>query len=374
MKSVAIIYASEGTGHKCAAVALQDYFYSNYPNTKVVCLDILDFIPKSAKSFFSGGYLYLSRNIPSLWGWMYNSSNQNSFNSSLSEKIHDFFCKKYLFKLENHLNKIKVDTVFFTHYFGAEYIAKRNSDRYPVFYINTDFLSHKFQRSKHFAHTFVASTKDEQLYKDLGYEDVTLSGIPILNKFNCVPTKIDARRELSIPETDRVILLYGGGIGAGHMYETALNFNEELQKETTVLIICGTNEALYKKLKRKIKNPKIRIFGFVRDIELFYAASDLTIMKAGGLSISECLAVKLPMLFVEPLPGQETENQKILCSSGSAVEEIRPDNVIFFAQHIVKNSVFLDFIKGNMAKITPPNPSRTIAEKAEEVLKIKYAK
>lgn len=373
MRSVAIIYASEGTGHKSAAAALREHFLAHYPEANVVCLDILDFVPPSVKNFVSEGYVSLARHTPFLWGWLYNSSNKESWNAKLFTKIHNGLCLKYLSSIEKRLDKMKVDAVFFTHYFGAELLAKRNRDKYPVFFINTDFVSHKFQRSKYFTHTFVASEDDKELYEENGITDVTVSGIPIFLKYSCTPEKSQAREQLGIAPDEKVIMISGGGIGAGSIYEIATNFDDTLEENTTVLVICGNHEELYRKLKKKIRNHKIRIFGFVRDIQTFYAASDLAIIKPGGLSVSECLATKVPMLFVDPIPGQEAWNQKIICAEGAAMEVLISENAAHIAQDLLKDPFFLKYLRGNMEKIAYPDASHTIIKKAEEIIKERNA-
>ena len=40
--------------------------------------------------------------------------------------------------------------------------------------------------------------------------------------------------------------------------------------------------------------------------------SDLVITKPGGLSTSECISMKKPMLLVNPIPGQEEHNAEYL--------------------------------------------------------------
>ena len=42
------------------------------------------------------------------------------------------------------------------------------------------------------------------------------------------------------------------------------------------------------------------------------SVADVMVTKPGGLSISEALVKKLPMLFFSAIPGQETNNIKVL--------------------------------------------------------------
>jgi processive 1,2-diacylglycerol beta-glucosyltransferase len=69
------------------------------------------------------------------------------------------------------------------------------------------------------------------------------------------------------------------------------------------------------------------------------AVSDLIITKPGGLTISEALALELPMLLYKPLPGQEQDNAAFLIKAGAAlqakdeIELLEQLKFIFLNQH-----------------------------------------
>ena len=48
--------------------------------------------------------------------------------------------------------------------------------------------------------------------------------------------------------------------------------------------------------------------------------ADLVISKPGGLTTSECLARGLPMVIVNPIPGQESRNSDFLLENGAGVK------------------------------------------------------
>ena len=49
------------------------------------------------------------------------------------------------------------------------------------------------------------------------------------------------------------------------------------------------------------------------------AASDFAVTKSGGLTSSECLAMGLPMVIMNPIPGQEERNADYLLENGVAL-------------------------------------------------------
>jgi processive 1,2-diacylglycerol beta-glucosyltransferase len=50
------------------------------------------------------------------------------------------------------------------------------------------------------------------------------------------------------------------------------------------------------------------------------ALSDLLITKPGGITVSESIATGVPMILIEPIPGQEEANADYLVEQGVAVK------------------------------------------------------
>jgi processive 1,2-diacylglycerol beta-glucosyltransferase len=99
-------------------------------------------------------------------------------------------------------------------------------------------------------------------------------------------------------------------------------------------MVCGQDEKLYKALDSIVedcKNPVVR-FGFVRNVEELMSAADMIITKAGGLTVSEALTKRLPLVIFRPIPGQEEENAKYLERIGAgrtAENEEELETIIF---------------------------------------------
>ncbi|HYG60325.1 MAG TPA: glycosyltransferase, partial [Symbiobacteriaceae bacterium] len=65
-------------------------------------------------------------------------------------------------------------------------------------------------------------------------------------------------------------------------------------------------------------DPRFTIFGFTRRIPALMARADILITKPGGITCSEAMAARLPMLLLEPLPGHEEDNAAYLTRTGAA--------------------------------------------------------
>src|SRR5207237_9860163 len=84
--------------------------------------------------------------------------------------------------------------------------------------------------------------------------------------------------------------------------------------------LCGRDRALMMRLRMlATRYPNLRILPFVRVVPELMCVSDILISKAGGLTTSEALAMELPILIFNPIPGQDFANRDYLVEQGAAV-------------------------------------------------------
>jgi processive 1,2-diacylglycerol beta-glucosyltransferase len=67
------------------------------------------------------------------------------------------------------------------------------------------------------------------------------------------------------------------------------------------------------------------------------SAADIVITKAGGLTVSEALTKRLPIIIYKPIPGQEQENaaylEKIGAGRSAATREELEKILLFLMEH-----------------------------------------
>ncbi|NLX84280.1 MAG: galactosyldiacylglycerol synthase [Synergistaceae bacterium] len=361
MKSIAFLYASEGTGHKAAAENLREWFLEENRGNTALCLDVLEVLPFWMRAFVSKGYLLTARQAPWIWGRFYWGSDKPSLQASIFDKIHLLLCRLYLPKIEKLVSESGAETVVFTHYFGASIFAERNRLKIPVFYVNTDFVTHRFQRSPLFSASFVASESALEQYKADGIHNVFNTGIPVSKKYSAPISKEISREHLGLDETKITVLVTGGGIGAGPVAAIVSSLVKE--KDIQTVVICGNNASLYKKLSSKYDGMEnVRVKSFVDNMHEYYSASDLALMKPGGLSLSEALSSKMPLLLMEPVPGQEQLNMDFLCNSKAARRLKNNGDAVKEALEILENKKVLEEILSGTEKLARPCAAANILE------------
>lgn len=107
-------------------------------------------------------------------------------------------------------------------------------------------------------------------------------------------------------------------IGKGN---TVFQAFEKIPFDMQIIVVCGHNERLYHQLEQKMPSlkHKILLMGYVDHIEELMAVSDLMVTKPGGLTVSEAIAMSLPMLLYPSIGGQEHDNTQFLLETKTAL-------------------------------------------------------
>ena len=103
------------------------------------------------------------------------------------------------------------------------------------------------------------------------------------------------RKRLGLdPELPTGVVLFGGE-GSNTMYSIAKTLGNSDNK-LQLIMLCGKNRRLKKRLERLNTRNKILIEGFTRDVPFFMRLGDFFIGKPGPGSISEALQTGLPVI------------------------------------------------------------------------------
>ena len=120
------------------------------------------------------------------------------------------------------------------------------------------------------------------------------------------------------------ILVSAGGFGVGPV-ERLVGALLELRHPAQVVVICGRSEELRGRLDGlAAAHPSthpvaLTVVGYTTEMDEYMAAADLLVGKPGGLTTSEALARGLPMVIVNPIPGQEERNADHLLEEAVAI-------------------------------------------------------
>jgi UDP-N-acetylglucosamine--N-acetylmuramyl-(pentapeptide) pyrophosphoryl-undecaprenol N-acetylglucosamine transferase len=127
----------------------------------------------------------------------------------------------------------------------------------------------------------------------------------------------EARRRFGLPVEGRVLLVFGGSLGAQALNELAIEaFGAE---GPSVLHLCG--ERYLAGLEQRARRPEYRLLAWTDDFGTALACADLVLARAGG-SIWEVAAAGRPAVLI-PSPNvtadHQTKNARYFEAAGGAV-------------------------------------------------------
>jgi processive 1,2-diacylglycerol beta-glucosyltransferase len=346
-----ILSASAGAGHNRAAEALHEWARAGFPRLETEWVDSLKYTNRLFSRLYERSYVWMASYTPSLWGLLYKHAGSHpERHLDKAVELHDRLAYR---KLMGHVEEFRPDAVLCTHFLPANVLlAKRLG--VPVYVVVTDFDVHRLWINPRASGYFVASDEVRVLLSRQGYPDdrIRVTGIPIHPVFS---------REKAPAAADRPsVLLMGGGFGMGPIVE-ALDRLLAIDLPFRLTVVAGKNEKLRKKLESAARG-RAEILGFVSDIQDHMDRSDLIVTKAGGLTVSECLARGLPMVLFSPIPGQEECNADHLLEQGAAVKARTLDVLDFKVRGLLGNPARLGAMRKAAAAAARPLAGRDILQ------------
>lgn len=318
-----ILSASAGAGHVRAGQALEAAAKRVHPGAHVAHVDVLDLTAKAYKKAYAGSFLQMVNHAPALWGYLYQKSDKK-VEDGVRQRFIRFFDKLEFAGFRKFVRDFAPDAILATHFLPGQVLGpgrKRGRDRFPLGVVVTDFDVHTFWAEPSVDRFFVATDELKAILSDRGVDPsrIDVTGIPIHPVFGKVHDAAAIRARLGLAASTPTVLVMGGGAGVGAMEEAVAAVLDG--PPVQVLAVAGKNAELKETLgKMKVpRSSKLVPFGFVTDIEELMAVSNLAVTKSGGLTTSECLAMGVPMVVRDPIPGQEERNCDFLLEAGAGV-------------------------------------------------------
>ncbi len=316
--SILVFSVSIGVGHNSAANAIVQQFKKRHINAKTSVIDTLDFINPLFHKVLEGSYLSTLRLNPKLWGYIYDYTEASRQSNGVNEAMASISYHKII----DLIRRFKPDIIIATHPFPAgilSSIKEKTGMNIPLVSIITDYGVHAYwihpQTNLYFMPTEIM--KKECLEKGIPEDKLAFKGIPLREAFSREYDSAVTKAKLGLDDRP-AILIMGGGIGLGSIY-TAAKTILDAKTDCQVIAVAGKNEELFQKLRRLAEHhPDLKVFSYVENVAELMSVSTILVGKSGGLTVTEALAMRLPMIILDPLPGQEARNADFLINLGMA--------------------------------------------------------
>lgn len=370
MKKILIFYASYGGGHLNAAKSIKEYIDNNYKHIKAELIDCMKYVNLPIEKITTAAYREMAKKAPWAWGKIYADSQKGPLAhiSSRSNKI-------FAIKLLKLLREKQPDLIISTHPFGSQmcsYLKRKEKIKSKIATIMTDFSPHDqwLVGGDYTDYFFVAHNKMKEYLtsKGISEEKIFPTGIPISSKFLEKYNKKQILEEFNLTENKKTILFFGGGefgLGKNKTIETFETLIKNF-KDIQVIAIAGRNEKMkheFEKIVQENNNKNnIKILEYTNKVPKLMAISDLVVSKPGGLTTSESLASNLPMIIINPIPGQEEENAEFLEKNGTGIWIRKNDSPYAIFKNILDNPEKLEEMKKNTNILSKKHSTENICK------------
>ena len=366
-KRILILSVPAGAGHTRAAEAIRTCAADTHCGLITEHLDATRYLSWPLRKAYVDWYIALLKHAPGLWGQLYHLTNrkpQDSLLHAIRRSLEGIGADPFVEAIES----FDPDVIICTHFLPAEFLSQlkaRHRLDVPVWVQVTDFDLHQMWVQPNMSGYFAPNEEVARHMQERGIsaDAIRITGIPIMKAFSEPLARQICAAELGIAHDKTTILLMGGGAGIGDLAKTA-KMLLDLHHDFQLIVIAGKNKALLEDLQKLASHYGGRLVpqGYTQHVERLMACSDLVITKPGGLTTSECLAMGLPMIVNDPVPGQEECNANYLLEAGVAMKASDWSTLAYRVEYLMGHPEKLLEMRNRARAIARPDAARTVID------------
>lgn len=367
---VLLLYAKVGNGHLKAAESIKAALEDIDESIEIEYEDGLEYSSALTNKLIIKGYASLARSMPKFYGTIYARSDKQDLNTV--GEINKMVNKALTIRLKKMLRLRKPDIIISTHPFVSHmcaYLKRKGKTNAKIISVLTDYGIHNMwlEENKYIDKFMVATSEMKgDCVREYGVPEskIVVTGIPVSPKFSQTYNKQAILEELNLVEGKTTLLFFaGGGLGLGKsegIFEELISSDYDFQ----LIAVTGKNEKQKKRFEKiaNDSNKNVTVLGYTNKVPELMSVSDFVITKPGGLTSTECLAMKKPMIIINPIPGQEEQNSIYFTNNGTALRTYKNEPIEHVLDIAVNNKKRVEQMIEMCGIIGKPNSSKTIAE------------
>lgn len=337
---ILFLYLTKHSGHYAAAVAVEEAVKRLAPAAETRLLDSFRHANPILSKVTLKAYLAILKAAPEIWEYMYD----NPEFQARTQKIRDLLQRGNSKKLESVLRDFDPDVVVCTQAFSCGVLAswkeRTGRDRPKLVGVLTDFVAHRYWVHPQ-VDLYIApndATKATLISRGVDGARIKVAGIPVRRRYTQPVRREEVIQRLGLRPDLPKILVMGGSLGLGPIKSVIRQLNK-LPQPFDILVVTGANEQLREQLQRRRyrDHHPTTVLGFVDNVHELMHIAELVITKPGGITTAEALVKQLPMIIINPIPGQEAKNTEFLLAHGVAVHARDPKDVRMFVDEFLRN-------------------------------------
>lgn len=209
----------------------------------------------------------------------------------------------------------------------------------------------------------------EILPRRVPIDKVRVTGIPVKEGFDREYDRDVVLERFGLPSGKMIVLVMAGAKWRQpyvHFRQAMDELFPHLDDFPTLhfVFICGSDEEYALELETKkdfYDVDNVTVLGYVNDMPQLMSVADLALAKSGGLTVTECICARLPLLLVGTSYGQERANTETVVRSGAGQQTITPYDVMMELTKIDENHGIVELMRQNGETLRRPHAARDVA-------------
>ncbi|MDP2182747.1 MAG: glycosyltransferase [Actinomycetota bacterium] len=364
-KRVLILGASSGGGLGAAARALQSYYGDHY--SREIEVRLVDFFEEFAPSL----------NILAKFAYQQPGQFFPAFSGTFGDASRDMPGNPVVQALESvgidraraFVHEYAPHAVISTFPIAGGIVADLKGDR--EFLAATVIADYSAQQAWLHPATdiyFAAcrEARENLVIRGAAWEKVVVSGVPIHERFAEAGDRTKARNHHEL--ADRFTVMLAPSFGThGDLGDLARKL---AAAGVQVAAVAGHNKRLGRRIEEVARGVVLlKGYGFVEGMNTMMMAVDVIIGQAGGLMVSEALAMGLPMIMYGSVPGQELHSVDFIVNSGAGFVSRDDDDVVEKVRFLSTHPERLGQMASNAAALGKPAAARVVCERVMAALR-----
>ncbi|MGQ7887537.1 MGDG synthase family glycosyltransferase [Paenibacillus sp. WC2504] len=337
---ILMLTAGYGAGHELAAYAIKEYCHRHgLANVQIIDLmkEAHPLLNKISTAVYMSSF-HAARFGINYYGWSYYLTQKNNAYSPVLAGLNRLGIKQ-LFEI---IKREKPDGIINTFPYGASAVVSEVFG-IPTFTIMTDYVLHARWLHPTIDKYYVASEdlKSTMIAKGINEEVIEVTGIPIRDVF-------EKNNYSKVNKNNKMILIIVGAYSQLDLTAKMIK-SVEVIRDCHFTVVCGRNAKLKLQLTKQFQsNKRVTILGFVEQMDELMASATCIISKAGGLTLTESLALNIPLFVYRPFAGQEKDNATYFSEKGIAFISYRMGDLVNQIRQFVDNETCVSLVKTRM--------------------------
>lgn len=349
-----LLHITSSTGHRRASLAIEQTIKTLDPAASVLSVDATEYTSPFVRWIVSRSYFSLIKHQPDIWEYLYDNPDVHKQVQQFQSLLHRY----HAVKLQRVLATFRPDAIACTQAYPCGMVAdfkKHHGVRIPLIGVLTDYAPHLYWFHETVDAYVVPSEQVKQrfLMRGVDASKVKVLGIPIDLRFLESVDKAAIARQFQLDLGQPILLIMGGGGGFGQLRDIIVNL-DTLPQPCQFVVIAGTNRSLLSWLQRQRFRHRVVPLGYTEAIPQLMDIATLLISKPGGMTTSEAMAKQLPLVIVNPIPGQEAYNARYLLSQGAALQAGSAETVRQTVRDLLENPDRLEVLRRRLGELAHP--------------------